>query len=250
MSTISGASIPQISVLMYHQIGKFANPQQHRSCYCDADSFRRQMALLKYAGYRVIGLSEAHAVLFENKALSGPAVVLSFDDGYENFAEYAYPVLREYGYPAVVFAVSGLLGAPARWLSDGGADAPLMSGAKLRELRAGGIEIGSHTVNHRRLSRLAPAARRAEIVDSKAALEDVLGGAVDLFAYPYGDYDPEVRDLVGEAGYRAAVTCGRGTANTAPNRLEIPRKAISWGDNLLGVFWKLRFKNQRKDRYA
>lgn len=235
---------------MYHQVGKFPEPKNHRACYCDRDSFRRQMALLKYAGYRVISLAEAHAALFGNRPVPGRSVVLSFDDGYENFAEHAYPVLREFGYPSVMFAVSGLLGEPARWLDDGGAGARLMSGGKLRELRAGGVEIGSHSVSHPRLSRLPPAARRAEIVDSKRALEDILGDPVDFFAYPYGDYGAEARDAVAEAGYKAALTCSRGAANTAPNPFEIPRKAVSWGDNLLGFLWKLQVKNRRKDRYA
>ncbi|BBL75323.1 polysaccharide deacetylase family protein [Methylomagnum ishizawai] len=239
-----------ISVLMYHQVGRFANPKQHRSCYCEVDSFRRQMALLSLLGYRVISLEQARAAVFDQQPRSRPAVVLTFDDGYRNFAEYAYPILREYGHPATLFAVSGLLGQPARWLANGGVDAPLLSGAELRELRAGGIEIGSHSVSHPRLGRLDPAAYRAEIADSKAALEDLLGTAVESFAYPYGDYTPEVRDAVAGAGYRVAVTCSRGAARTAPHPLEIPRKAIAWGDDLLGFFWKLRFKNRRKERYA
>ncbi len=59
-----------------------------------------------------------------------------------------------------------------------------------------------------------------------------------------------MRDAVARAGYKAAVTCSRGAANTAPNPFEIPRKAISYGDNLLGVWWKLAMKNALKNRYA
>lgn len=241
---------PRISVLMYHQVGKFPEPKAHRACFCDLGRFRAQMAFLKYAGYRVISLREAHAALFEQGPLRGPSVVLSFDDGYQNFADNALPVLLEYGYPAVVFAVAGLLGQPAKWLSDGGAASPLMSAATLGGLRAENVEIGSHTLSHPRLSRLSPVQRQAEIAGSKAALEDALGKAVDFFAYPFGDYDPEVRDTVAAAGYKAAVTCSRGAANTAGNAFEIPRKGISYGDNLFGYFWKLAMKNKRKDRYA
>jgi len=55
---------------------------------------------------------------------------------------------------------------------------------------------------------------------------------------------------VERAGYRAAVTCSRGLANTAPNPFEIPRKAIAYGDSLVGFFWKVAVKNRRKDVYA
>jgi peptidoglycan/xylan/chitin deacetylase (PgdA/CDA1 family) len=235
---------------MYHQVGRFAEPRAHRACFCEVDSFRRQMRLLKLLGYDVVSLRSAVAALWGGQPLRRRSVVLSFDDGYCNFHQHAFPILQEFGYPAIVFAVSGLLGQPARWLSDGGEDSALMPPAMLRELRQGQVEIGSHTESHPRLSKLSREQARQEIAGSKAALEDTLGESVDFFAYPYGDYDPGVRDAVAQAGYRAAVTCSRGAANTAPGPFEIPRKAISWGDNLAGVLWKLAFKNQRKDRYA
>ena len=240
---------PRISVLMYHQVGQFKEPESHRSCYCDVGSFRLQMALLKVAGYRVVSLDEAYSSLFGLAPLPGHSVVISFDDGYENFADSALPVLTEFGYPSVLFAVSGLLGRPAEWLRGGGEKPCLLAAGRLRELRSSKVEIGSHTQTHQRLGKLPIEQARHEIADSKAELEDVLGEPVRFFAYPYGDYNPNVRDAVEQAGYRAALTCSRGAANTSPNPFEIPRKAISYGDNLLGFFWKLAVKNQRKDRY-
>jgi len=247
---IPGFDTPRISVLMYHQVGRFAEPKKHRACYCDVGRFRTQMAFLKHAGYHVISMADACRALFAKHPLPGRAVVLSFDDGYENFADEALPVLREFGYPSVLFAVSGLLGKRADWLSGAGGKPLLLDKRRLGALRGERVEIGSHSVSHARLSRLDAAQAWHEIADSKAALEDMLGEAVEYFAYPYGDYSPAVRDAVEQAGYQAAVTCSRGAANTAPNRFEIPRKAISYGDSLLGVFWKLAMKNRRKDRYA
>jgi peptidoglycan/xylan/chitin deacetylase (PgdA/CDA1 family) len=241
---------PNISVLMYHQVGHFVQPQNHRACFCDVGRFRAQMALLKYAGYRVISMADAYAALFTGAALPSRSVVLSFDDGYQNFADHALPVLTDFGYPSVLFAVSGLLGQSARWLADAADSAPLLSASALSELRSAKVEIGSHSVSHPRLSKLESAQVWREIADSKAALEDLLSAPVPFFAYPYGDYNAAVRDAVAQAGYQAAVTCSRGAANTAPNQFEIPRKAISYGDSLVGMWWKLAFKNRRKDRYA
>ncbi|MFZ4698742.1 MAG: polysaccharide deacetylase family protein [Candidatus Methylumidiphilus sp.] len=240
---------PPISVLMYHQVGKFKEPETHRSSYCEVDRFHAQMALLKFAGYQVISLEEAYSALFANVALPRRSVVLSFDDGYENFADNALPILAEFGYPSVLFAVSGLLGQPAQWLAGEREKPPLLSASRLRELRSAKVEIGSHTISHPRLGRLPPEQAWREIADSKSELEQVLGEPVKFFAYPYGDYNPDVRDAVERAGYQAALTCSRGLANTAPNAFEIPRKAISYGDSLIGFFWKLAVKNQRKDRY-
>lgn len=241
---------PRINVLMYHQVGKFAEPAAHRASYCDTDRFRAQMAYLKYGGYRVISLKQAYEALFGGGVLEKRSVVLTFDDGYQNFIDTAHPILQEYGYPSVLFAVSGLLGQPARWLEGGSAEVPLMPASALRALHGGNVEIGAHSINHVRLSRVSAEQGWDEIAGSKAALEDLLGAAVDWFCYPYGDYNREVRDAVIRAGFKAALTCSRGPANTAPNAFEIPRMGISWGDSLLGYFWKLQMKNKRKDRYA
>jgi peptidoglycan/xylan/chitin deacetylase (PgdA/CDA1 family) len=235
---------------MYHQVGRFPKPKNHKAVYCDVGRFRAQMAYLKWGGYNVLSLEQLYRGLFEGAALPARSVVLTFDDGYENFREHAWPVLQRYGFPATVFMVTRLLGRNAEWLGPDFADAPLMDGAAVRELDAQGVSFGSHTLNHPRLSRLDAAQMRREIFDSKAALEDVLGHAAPDFCYPYGDYDERARDLVAEAGYRQGLTCIRGAANTADNAFELPRKAISWGDNLVGFAWKLHMKHERKDRNA
>jgi len=203
---------------MYHQVGRFETPRRHRACYCDVERFRSQMGYLERFGYRVMGLGEALAALFGDGALPPRAVVLTFDDGYRNFREHAFPILRQFGFPATVYLVSGLLGGRAEWLD---VDGPS-------------------------LSRLDETAAREEILASRRMLEDLLGEPVDHFCYPYGDYDDGVRRLVQSAGYRSALTCIRGAANEAENPLEIPRKAISYGDNLIGFMWKLHMKHARK----
>ncbi|HWP17997.1 MAG TPA: polysaccharide deacetylase family protein [Burkholderiaceae bacterium] len=238
---------PPVSILMYHQVAPFPRrPKAHRAVYCDVGRFAWQMGWLKHAGYHVISLDEAWQGLFAGKPLPPRAVVLTFDDGYENFAEHAWPILRKHGFPATVFLVTDLLGQPARWLGDGMAHPPLMDVVRIRQLRAQGVSFGSHTLSHPRLSQLDTARMRREIFDSKAALEDALGEEVPDFCYPYGDYDARARDLVAEAGYRTGLTCIRGAANTADNAYELPRKAISYGDNLAGFLWKLHMKHQRK----
>ncbi|WP_299455261.1 polysaccharide deacetylase family protein, partial [uncultured Pigmentiphaga sp.] len=225
----------------------FPRPKAHRAVYCDVGRFAWQMGWLKHAGYHVISLDEAWQGLFAGKPLPPRAVVLTFDDGYENFAEHAWPILRKHGFPATVFLVSSLIGAKADWLDDMGERPALMSKDTIRRLHAEGVTFGSHAVTHVRLSQQTPDEQRRQIAGSKAGLEDLLGAAVRHFCYPYGDYDTHCRDLVAEAGYRTGLTCIRGAANTANNAYEIPRKAISHGDNLLGFWWKLHMKHERKD---
>lgn len=205
------------------------------------------MAYLKWTGHHVISLTDACKGIFHGTPLPPRPVVITFDDGYENFSEFAWPVLQHYGFPATVYLVSRLVGRRAAWLDKDMADASLMDAPTIRRLRAEGVSFGSHTLTHCRLSKLDEKHQRAEIFDSKAELEDMLGEEMPDFCYPYGDYDIRARDLVAEAGYRTALTCIRGAANTADNAFEIPRKAISYGDSLIGFAWKLHMKNARKN---
>lgn len=237
---------PLVSILMYHQVGYFAAPRQHRSGYCHVRRFRSQMNYLKSFDYNVISLDEAVDGLFGERPLPPRSIVLTFDDGYECFREHAFPVLAQHGFTATVFIVTGLVGRCAEWLSDGQVKAPLMPQETIQELHRAGISFGSHSNTHPRLSSLSESKQRDQIFRSKVMLEDLLQEEVRHFCYPYGDYGRRTRELVREAGYASAMTCLRGAANTAPNRFEIPRKAISFGDNLLGYFWKLHVKHPRK----
>lgn len=233
-----------LSILMYHQVGEFPPMRGHRSTYCHVRRFAAQMRYLHRFRYRVLRMDEALACLRGERPLPSRAVVLTFDDGYENFYRYAYPELQRHGFPAMVYLLSGLIGRPASWFARDGRDTPpLMTGARIRGLRAQGVDFGSHGRTHQRLAEVAPALMRDEVVRSRAELEDLLGEPVRHFCYPYGSYDAEVARRVAEAGYVGAVTCRRGSARPGAPPFELPRKAISYGDSLVGVFWKLHRKH-------
>jgi peptidoglycan/xylan/chitin deacetylase (PgdA/CDA1 family) len=234
-----------VSILMYHQIGEFAPMRDHRSTYCDHRRFAAQMAWLHRLRYPVLRLDEALAGLRGERPLPSRAVVLTFDDGYENFYEYALPVLARFGFPAIVYALADRLGQRSAWFADDGrATPPLMSASRLRELRRADIDVGSHGLTHLRLAQLAGAHAESEIAASKDRLEQVLGEPVDHFCYPYGSYNGAVVDRVAAAGYRSAVTCDRASAFEGVDPLRLPRKAISFGDSLTGYAWKLHMKTR------
>jgi peptidoglycan/xylan/chitin deacetylase (PgdA/CDA1 family) len=116
----------------------------------------------------------------------------------------------------------------------------------LREIHAAGMTVGSHTANHVKLGEVNPAVQRAELIDSKTALEDLLGAEVRHLCYPFGSFDRSAIETAAQTGYVSAATCLRGRATRADHRLALPRKAISYGDNLLGYWWKLAMKNAPK----
>ncbi|MEI6413809.1 MAG: polysaccharide deacetylase family protein [Pseudomonadota bacterium] len=235
-----------LSILMYHQVGEFAPMRAHRPNYCDHRRFAAQMALLSRLRCRVLSLDEALAGLRGEKTLPLRAVVLTFDDGYRNFLEYAHPVLERHGFPALVYVIPGLLGKRAEWFTkDPGRIIPeLLSATDIKALRRAGVFIGSHTLSHPKLAECPMDHQRQELRDSRRALEDLLGEPVPHLCYPYGSFDPQTLRLAREAGYQSATTCLRGLALPSDDPMALPRKGISFGDDLLGFAWKVAIKHK------
>jgi peptidoglycan/xylan/chitin deacetylase (PgdA/CDA1 family) len=236
-----------INILMYHQVGDFPPMPAHRSTYCHYRRFQREMAFLYRFGYRVLSLDQALACLDGDQPIPSRAVVLSFDDGYENFYEYAWPVLEHYRFPAMVYLLSGLLGQPSSWFArDGRATPLLMDRERILQLRKLGVDFGSHGVSHSKLAEVDADTVQFEVTESKRSLEDLLNEEVRHFCYPYGSHDQTAFKAVQRAGYRSAVTCQRSAATPAFHTLLLPRKAISYGDTLPGFAWKLWMKDKPK----
>ncbi len=203
------------------------------------------MRFLLESCFTVIDIQTAYEGLFLNQPLPQPAVVLTFDDGYQDFHDYAWPVLQEYGLPATVFIVAARIGGVADWVSGEKAQsAALMGTQNLRELAANGITIGSHTATHPHLGALDPEAQKNELRASKLGLEDLLGQPVQHLCYPYGDYNQATRFIAKETGYLTGFSTRRASANTAPNAYEIPRQSISYRDTLVHYRYKLWLKNR------
>jgi peptidoglycan/xylan/chitin deacetylase (PgdA/CDA1 family) len=150
------------------------------------------------------------------RPLPAHAVVLTFDDGYADFATAAQPVLAKYGFVATDYVVSGFMGRPG-----------YMSADQVRQMDASGMVIGSHTVHHVDLTSVPTEVARAEIDAGKSALEGLLGHPVLDFAYPYGGFNATVEQMVRDAGFRDAVTTRGGDIQTLAGAFELHRTHVS-----------------------
>lgn len=156
------------------------------------------------------------------------AVVLTFDDGAESAVAVALPELRKRGMRGTFFIVTGLVGEDeAHRRTEAGVR--YLIWPEVVQLARAGMEIGSHSVDHARLSDLRPDRVREELVDSKRALEEHLGAPVDLFAYPFNAVRTPVRDAVVAAGYRAAVA---GEVHGSDDPFRLYRLSVQKGTTL------------------
>src|SRR5580765_3414722 len=188
----------KIPVLTYHSIDDRAVDDSASVVSTSLEIFRQHIAFLGRSGYHGIRLSELTSLLAEGKPLPERAVVITFDDGYHNFYSHAWPILRESGFAATVFLVTGYCGKDNDWPGHEPVNGrqPLMGWPEIRELHSQGVEFGSHTVTHPDLRRLPKGRVESELSDSNARIEDELGARVSQFAYPYGYFDSDIKATV------------------------------------------------------
>lgn len=206
----------RLRVLTYHRFSKEA-----RSPFSVApDVLERQMRWL--AGAKLaVGTDVVDATIagdLPNRA----SVLVTMDDGDPSVIDNAAPIFERYRIPYAVYVVPGRIGR-----------ADHMSRAQLHELAARGAEIGSHTMNHRSVTSLNGVELAAELVDSKAMIEDITGKRVTSFAYPFGtlrDFDARTGDALRKAGYTLAFTSQHGAVEEGVDPMFVPRIKIEGGD--------------------
>ena len=199
------------SILMYHSVSDSGD-------YFSAISpavFKKQMAYLAGKKYPIIPLAELARRLRAHEPLGG-AAVLTFDDGYHDNYTNVFPLLGQYGFPATIFITTGLIGTPG-----------YCSAEELRTMHSSGlISIEPHTLSHPKLAKLLRAEAAREVRESRRILQEILGAAPTLFAYPYGSFSDETVDIVREAGFAGAVTVEEGTVGPDTDPLRLPRNAV------------------------
>ena len=209
---------------------------------------RQQLGALAEAGYRGVTFSEA-----VRRPPQDREVAVTFDDAFRSVVTHARPVLDELGWPGTIFVVTDFAadGSPVHWQGvDQWAGGPhedelgTLRWDELRELRAAGWEIGSHTVTHPYLTQLDDAELERELVASREAVESALGEPCASIAYPYGDVDPRVVDATGRAGYAAGAALPARWGEAGP--LEWPRVGVYHPDDLR----RFRIKTSRWTRRA
>ncbi|MEX0802270.1 MAG: polysaccharide deacetylase family protein [Candidatus Binatia bacterium] len=159
--------------------------------------FESGISRLHGAGYRTLSLLELVDCIRRGVSFPERSLALTFDDGYQSVYDHAFPILQRYGFSATVFLTVGKMRektAAERLPSMEGRS--MLSWREIKEMQRWGIAFGAHTLTHPDLTRLRVDQLEAEVVSGKDVIEDALGAQVNSFAYPFGRYDQQCREIV------------------------------------------------------
>lgn len=219
----------ELPILMYHRVAPEGS-RSLREWRVTPDQFEAQLHYLRGAGYRSAGFEDWQKAAETHRPLPGRRVTITFDDGYEDFAEHALPLLRQYGFEATVFLVSDRVGQTNEWDAGHGETLALMDWDTIRSLDGHGVGFGGHTASHPMLTALGLDEVIREASRCRATLVQELGHPVRAFAYPYGDVDAAVARMIGACGFEFGVTTEGYAASASVPMLTLPRMNVAGTD--------------------
>ncbi len=224
----------RVPVLMYHyiRVNPVASDRLGYGLSVTPADFAAQMEWLVKNGYHAVFPSELSAAITQNAPLPTKPIVLTFDDGYRDFYDQAWPVLKRYGLKSSSAVITNFADKGDR------GDQQYMNWAMIRELdHSGLVEIASHTQSHPDLTRISAAQRWTELAKSKDLIEQQVGHPCTAFVYPSGKYDGATVADAKRAGYQIAFTTNDGKVRAPQDggvMLQLPRVRVAGGTTLTG----------------
>ncbi len=304
----------RVIILCYHRIipkEEIEHTLSSKWIIVNLASFERQMQLLR-THFDPISAEKFNAIVQGKETFPRRSVLVTFDDGWEDNYQYAFPILQRYNIPAIIFLTTGFIGTQkvfwperlfyylrrlekenaetkkgiqlintalqldistndlrqsdladrivekAKWIKHETrerlfnelahlfpemdeniiASNHLLSWDQVSEMYQKGIAFGSHGVTHRLLTNLDPSEIRWEAMESRRTIETHLGISPKGFAYPNGNYSPDVIQAVKEEGFQWAVTTEKGSVGSSQDPFRLPRLCL---DDLSLSDWKGKF---------
>lgn len=226
----------RIPVLMYHHIDH--PPKDADKFRLDLtvtpQNFRQQMAWLRDNGYSTITPEQYVAAVAYGAALPRKPIMLTFDDGYRNAYEHAFPILKEFGFVGTFFVVTDWITLQSR--------PGILTWAQVKEMRRAGMAIHSHSREHQDMRERDQAWFDSHILASYVSLEAQIGIQMRVFCFPSGKYDPNVLPRLRKIGVMAAFTTQDGTYPSATDMLEQPRVRIRGSHTLSDFAYLVRWR--------
>ncbi|MDG2303907.1 MAG: polysaccharide deacetylase family protein [Candidatus Binatia bacterium] len=214
-------------VLYYHRIEE----ETHRSCVRPS-AFAEQMALLRREGYHLLPLSAVREHLDTKRPFPDRTVIVTFDDGFADNYQNAFPILQRESIPMTLFLTADFIGTDELPVLRDRSGVKPLDWAQVSEMAHHGVELGAHTLTHPNLTDLDDEALRREVTECRDRIEERTAVRVRTFCYPRGDFDDRVKDVVREAGYDLACTTMEGCVTKETHPFSLRRTFIANDDSL------------------
>lgn len=213
-----------VPILMYHHLKDLpANATELDLTWTVAPkNFQAQMEWLAQRNYHSITMSALIGHLKQGTLLPAKPIVISFDDGWVDDYAVAFPLLKKDNFIGTFFVYTQPIGHSQLTLS----------WDQIKEMSAAGMDFQGHTLTHPHLTQLSPDSAAREIGDAKKTLEAHLGKSIVTFAYPFGEYNSVVLELVKRAGFESAVTIDPGYRQHVDKIFQLQRIRISYKETL------------------
>jgi len=244
------------TILTYHHVAPVPRDHPGSNLFVAPVDFQEQMEFLKKRGVPVVSLDQIRSCLLGEASLPKRSVAITFDDGFEDNYQYAFPVLKKQGFPAAVFMIAEKVRLGTCPDQPSEEEERYLSLVQLKEMAGEGITIGSHSTTHQRLGKMALEQAEGEIIGSQKAMEDLLDVPVRWFCYPFGSFNPPIVEKVRKAGYAGAASAIRDNRVVPSQLYYLPRVMVMPNISLLhfhyyfsGLYHTIhRLKNRRRWR--
>jgi len=225
-----------IPVLLYHHVSEDNSDLPQLTV--TPQEFERQMEMLKAAGFKTISPEMLVAYMRQEPVtLPSKPILITFDDGYEDNYSNAFPILKQYGFSAVIFIPGVNINRDKR-----------LSSAQIREMSAQGIAFGGHSVTHSDLTSLSGQELQHEVKDIKKDLSQVTAKTSELFSYPYGYFNLSTWEVTASAGYQAAFTVLPGLNTPDRDNIYLLRRIPIYSTTDFNALFMLLDTNQVKTK--
>jgi peptidoglycan/xylan/chitin deacetylase (PgdA/CDA1 family) len=235
----------RIPILMYHSISEPKQKQKHpyyETCI-SRRVFAEHMKFLYDNNYAVINLKDIQKYFNNKEYINRKAAVITFDDGFRDFYTDAFPILQRYAFSATVFLPTAYIEKERLRFKE----KECLCWSEVRDLNSKGIQFGSHTVNHCRLSMLSKKDVEFELRESKDKIENEIGESILLFSYPYAFPEQDkkfiiiVKKILEDCGYKKGATTSIGTVTVKDDCLFLKRIPVNEFDDILLYKRKIRY---------
>lgn len=210
-------------ILMLHRVVEQRSEGENRELEITPKFLRQTIETYRQQGHRFVSIDEACDIISKGRT-NHPFVCLTFDDGYQDNYDIAYPILKQMEVPFAIYVTTGFIDnrIPIRWYPN---EKQGINTESLKTMDADPLcTIGAHTISHPKLDTLTAEEQQKEIEQSLQELETLLGHPIHHFSYPHGAYNADTLKIVNDCNFISSLRAWGGSIRRGDvNLWELPR---------------------------